>query len=38
MILTEDLCLYKILVNLTRFINFALHELAAESIVLINHL
>ena len=38
MILTKDLCLDEILVKLTCFINFALHELAAESIVLINHL
>ena len=38
MILTEDLCLDEILVKLTGLINFALHKLAAESIVLIDHL
>ena len=37
MILTEDLCLDEILVKLTGLINFALHELAAKSIVLVNH-
>jgi len=37
MVLAEDLRLHEILVKLTRLINFALHELAAESVVLINH-
>ena len=36
MVLPEDLRLHKTLVKLARLFNFSLHELAAESVILVN--